>query len=81
MAFNMELSKIDWTGILTSVDVNFCLSEFSRLFKSAIDVVAPYKDVRVRNKPNPWMNSEILASILCFSNFPPFLVLCYDCYP
>ena len=63
ISFNMELRKIDWSSVLTSTDVNYCLSEFSRLFKSVIDIVAPYKEVRVRGKPNPWMNSEILASI------------------
>ena len=62
ISFNMELRKIDWSSVLTSTDVNYCLSEFSRLFKSVIDIVA-LKEVRVRSKPNPWMNSEILASI------------------
>ena len=58
----MELRKIDWSSVLTSTDVNYCLSEFSRLLKSVIDIVA-LKEVRVRSKPNPWMNLEILASI------------------
>ena len=66
--FNAELRKIDWSHILTSVDVNFCLAEFSRLFKSVINVVAPYKEVRVRSRPNSWMNSEILSSIRLRNN-------------
>ena len=63
LSFIMELRKIDWSSVLTSVDVDYCLSEFSRLFKSAIDVVAPYREIRIRSKPNQWMNSEILAAI------------------
>ena len=49
-------------------DIDFCLAEFSRLFKSVINVVAPYKEVRVRSRPNSWMNSEILSSIRLRNN-------------
>ena len=62
-SFLIELRKIDWSSILTSHDVNYCLNEFGRLFRSAIDSVAPLREIRVRNQPNPWMNSEILSSI------------------
>ena len=58
-----ELREIDWSKILSSADVDFCLNEFNRLFRSVIDVVAPLREVRVRNKMNPWMNSEILSGI------------------
>ena len=60
---NLELSKIDWSSVTLSVDVDFCLSEFLRLFTTAIDKVAPFHEVRVRKRPNPWMNSTILAAI------------------
>ena len=46
-----------------STDVNVCLNGFCRLFKSAIDIVAPVRDIRVKQKENPWMNSDILARI------------------
>ena len=58
-----ELKKIDWNCILSSADVNFCLAEFTRLFKVALDTVAPYREVRVRKDSNPWMNSIILSGI------------------
>ena len=61
--FLNELRKIDWSLILSSADVNFCLQEFNRLFRKAIDSVAPLKEIRVRNKVNPWMNADILSSI------------------
>ena len=63
ISFLAELRKIDWSLILSSNDVDYCLSEFNRLFRSAIDYIAPLRDVRVRNVINPWMNSEILSSI------------------
>ena len=62
-SFLLELRKIDWSPILASADVNFCLAEFSRLFRMAIDSVAPLREVRVRSKKNPWMNAHILSSI------------------
>ena len=62
-SFIAELVRIDWSHILSSSDVNYCLSEFTRLFKLALDHVAPVKEVRVRNKHNPWMNSHILSMI------------------
>ena len=61
--FLNELSQLNWSSILSSSDVNFCLSEFARLFTSALDKVAPLREIRVKSKPNPWMNSTILAGI------------------
>ena len=46
-----------------SNDVDYCLDEFSRLFKSVIDFVAPVCEIRVKQRSNPWMNSHILAGI------------------
>ena len=39
--FLNELKKVDWSSILSSADVNYCLQEFNRLFRQAIDSVAP----------------------------------------
>ena len=61
--FMAELRKVDWSSVLSSCDVNFCLSEFNRIFRSAIDKVATLREIRVRSKESPWMNSHILASI------------------
>ena len=61
--FLAELMSINWFLVLTSDNVNFSTSEFGRLFRGVIDKVAPYKEVRVRNKTNPWMNSPIMALI------------------
>ena len=63
ISFLNELRKVDWSTVLSSNDVNFCLSEFNRLFHEVIDYVAPVRQVRVRNRSSPWINSHILASI------------------
>ena len=58
-----ELGKVNWSNILLSTDVNYCLNEFICLFNAAVDVVAPFKEVRVRKDSNPWMNATILSGI------------------
>ena len=62
-SFLNELSRLNWSSILSSSDVNYCVLEFARLFTSALDKVAPLREIRVKSKPNPWMNSTILAGI------------------
>ena len=57
------LMNINWSSVLLSTNVDYCLAEFTRLFDSAVDLVAPFHDVRVKGKSNPWMNSTILAGI------------------
>lgn len=49
--------------MLLSTDINFCLNEFTRLFNGAVDIVAPFRDIKIRQKISPWMNSHILAGI------------------
>ena len=61
--FVEALKGLDWTALLTSTDVNFCLSEFTRLLGSALDIVAPLRDVRVKVRSSPWINSHILSGI------------------
>ena len=63
LKLNRELSKISWSNLLQSTDVNYCLAEFTRLFNSAVDVVAPSRRVRVRSRSSPWMNAHILSGI------------------
>ena len=61
--FVSRLSQVDWSSVFFAADVDSCLSEFSRIFLSVVELVAPLKEVRVRAKSNPWMNSHILAEI------------------
>ena len=46
--FVSELPKIDQSPVLISNDVDYCLDEFSRLFRSVIDFVALVCDIRVK---------------------------------
>ena len=60
---NLELSKVNWSSVLSSSNVDFCLDEFARIFRAVVDTVAPMRDVRVRQKASPWINQHILAGI------------------
>ena len=55
--------KLDWSNVIRSTDVNYCLEGFKRFFDSAVDLVAPARSVRVRSKSNPWMSPHILSGI------------------
>ena len=61
--FLSELAKVDWSSVLSSDNADYCVTEFSRLFNSAVDKVAPYREIRVRSKKNPWINPGILSLI------------------
>jgi retron-type reverse transcriptase len=60
---NDELRSSNWSNILDSSDVNNCLSEFANLFRAAVDKVAPKRDVRVKQKSEPWISSHIISGI------------------
>ena len=60
-SFVSELAKIDWSSVLSSDNVDYCVGEFSRLFNLAVDKVAPYREIRVRSKKSPWINPHILS--------------------
>ena len=59
--FIAELSKMNWSSVLLADNVDYAIMEFNRLFRSVIDKVAPFRDVRVRNRSSLWMNSRILS--------------------
>ena len=59
--FGQELSKVDWFSILLSVDVDYYVNEFNRIFSSVIDRVAPVREARVRSRNTLWINPPILS--------------------
>ena len=42
---NFELKMVDWSSVMSSSNVDFCLSKFTRLFTANIDKVAPFRDI------------------------------------
>ena len=56
------LVATDWTYVYCS-DVDIAWNVFSNNFTSVLDKVAPLKEVRIKNKTEPWMNNDILENI------------------
>ena len=56
------LSSADWSGVYCS-DVNQAWINFKTVFLQILDIVAPIKEIRLKNRTEPWMNKEILEKI------------------
>ena len=56
------LSSADWSTVYCS-DVNQSLCNFKTIFQQILDTVAPIKEIRLKNRTEPWMNNEILENI------------------
>ena len=59
-----HLSNINWNELVSSHhDVNMAWCRFKKTLISILDKVAPIKEVRLKQRAKPWMNSEILNDI------------------
>ena len=61
--FQTKLNQADWSGVTDSLDVESAWLEFSIFFRSILDLVAPIKQVRLKQITEPWMTSDILDNI------------------
>ena len=59
----MNLLNTDWTSVMCSDNVINAWSRFKSIFVTVIDNIAPIKEVRIKNRTEPWIDSEILHSI------------------
>ena len=57
------LKNVDWRTVITCTDVNESLSEFMSIFKSALDIVAPCKEMKIKLRTEPWITVNILTCI------------------
>ena len=62
-SFNEKLSSINWSDVYNATDVNESWCNFKSLLRSVINDVAPIKQVRLKQRTEPWMSSDILAQI------------------
>ena len=61
--FLNELRNINWLVVMNSQDVNEAWSIFKTIFTGVLDDIAPFKQVRIKGRTEPWMNSAILDFI------------------
>lgn len=63
LEFREKIQLLDWSPVLKTKDINLAWDNFKRLFLSVIDSVAPIKTFRIKQRSNPWFNSEMLEAI------------------
>jgi hypothetical protein len=53
----------DWSSVLLSSNVDAALDQFLLIFKGILNEIAPFRDIRVKQRTEPWVNTDILAGI------------------
>ena len=61
--FGLKLSALNWQDVLTSTDVTKAWELFKEYFHSVLDVVASIKEVRLKQRTEPWMTTDILQCV------------------
>ena len=61
--YSSLLESCDWSSIKSSRCVNAAWSNFKTTLTNIIDKVAPIKTVRIKQRTQPWMTSDILEKI------------------
>ena len=61
--FIQNPDDIDWSDIFSCHYVNIALGKFKSTLLSILDKVAPYEEVRVKQRTTTWMSSDILNLI------------------
>ena len=57
------LQEIDWTNVVECNQVEIACEGFISKFTGALDLIAPSKQIRIKQRTQPWMSSEILDLI------------------
>ena len=61
--FILKLSNMNWEGVLMCFDAEMAWDSFKLIFHSVLDALVPIKEIRLKQRTEPWMNSEILQNI------------------
>ena len=61
--FIQNLTNSDWSSCFNSSCVNDAWSSFHNIFMTVLNNIAPIKEVRLKQRTEPWMTSEILELI------------------
>ena len=61
--FLNKLRRVDWSTVTNCTNVNEAWDKFQTIFFVVLDEVAPIKNIRIKNRTEPWMNSIILELI------------------
>ena len=58
-----SLNSVNWSDVSNCSDVNQAWSTFESLFTGVLDIVAPVKEVRLKQRAEPWFTCDILDLI------------------
>jgi hypothetical protein len=61
--FILKLQSADWSSIFTAESVNSAWIHFRNIFNNILNSVAPVKEVRLKQRSEPWLSSDILSLI------------------
>ena len=51
------LTQVDWSPVLSSQDANSAWLNFKSIFLKALDIIAPTKLIRIKQRSAPWITS------------------------
>ena len=54
--FILKLSSMSWEGVLMCFDVEMAWDIFKTISNSVLDIVAPVKEERLKQRTEPWMS-------------------------
>lgn len=57
------LNKINWMEITNICDVDLAWGQFQTTFLDVLDKIAPQKEIRIKQRSQPWINNDILDKI------------------
>ena len=57
------LTQVDWSPVLSSQDANSAWLNFKSIFLKALDIIAPTKLIRIKQRSAPWITTSILEKI------------------
>ena len=61
--FHEKLREADWISVIECEDVDSAWNTFKSLFINTLDQIAPLKEIRLKQKSEPWFDDSILNSI------------------
>ena len=61
--FIVSLVQADWSTVFTAVTVNEAWENFKIPFLKVLDNIAPVKQIRLKQRTEPWLTAEILELI------------------
>ena len=61
--FVHSLNQLDWSDVMSSVSSAEAWSYFKSKFVLVLDRFAPVKEIRIKQRTNPWITTEILNLI------------------